>query len=200
MKDFFSLYDKVLHFSLLAQDADQRGFEYNRLLLIYLLVKATEDIKGAIIELGAYRGGTGYMMASITNKQVYLLDTFEGLPVPTGNDKVYQAGKLKAEVQEVYRLCNLSNILVMKGLFADVFKVFKKDVNFSFIHLDADLYQSTKEGIEWAYPKLSKGGVVVIDDYYDTGGGAKKAIDEYFKDKDVKKMKGFRPQLILFKE
>lgn len=56
-----------------------------------------------------------------------------------------------------------------------------------FAHIDVDLYDSTKCAIEFVYPKLTSGGIVVFDDYGDlVSQGAKKATDEFFTDKKEK--------------
>ena len=55
---------------------------------------------------------------------------------------------------------------------------------FQFIHLDVDLYQPTKDSLDFFYPKLAQGGIIVCDDYnFSTFPGAKKAWDEFFNDK-----------------
>ena len=54
----------------------------------------------------------------------------------------------------------------------------------SFLRLDTDLYESTRDQLEILYPKLSKGGVLHLDDYGHCPG-ARKAIDEYFKSKNI---------------
>ena len=47
------------------------------------------------------------------------------------------------------------------------------------MHLDADLYLPTIEGLKFFYPKLSAGGVIIIHDYNHTWDGIKKALDEF---------------------
>jgi len=48
--------------------------------------------------------------------------------------------------------------------------------------LDADLYESTMAGLEWFYPRLSKGGILVSHDY-DTSNGVNLAFEQFFADK-----------------
>ena len=58
------------------------------------------------------------------------------------------------------------------------------DKKFQFIHLDVDLYKPTKDSLNFFYPKLVQGGILVCDDYnYSTFPGAKKALDDFFHDK-----------------
>ena len=50
---------------------------------------------------------------------------------------------------------------------------------FSFVHLDVDLYQSTKDGLAWFYPRLNRGGILISHDY-SNADGVRKAFDEFF--------------------
>ena len=63
-------------------------------------------------------------------------------------------------------------------------KTLKKNApkKISLLRLDTDWYESTKVELNLLFPKLSKGGVLIIDDY-NTWSGCKKAVDEYFKHK-----------------
>ena len=58
---------------------------------------------------------------------------------------------------------------------------------FCFVHADADVYPSTKDICEFFYPRLTPGGLIIFDDYgYSGAPGAKKAVDEYFKNQPDK--------------
>ena len=61
-----------------------------------------------------------------------------------------------------------------------------KDLKFSFVHIDVDLYQPTLDCLEFFFPKLVSGGIIVCDDYNSSQfPGAKNAWDYYFKDKKI---------------
>lgn len=82
---------------------------------------------------------------------------------------------------------------IHEGWFADILPTQLPD-KISFAHLDGDFYSSILESLIYVYPRLSKGAVVVIDDYCDPKQldannilpGVKKACDEFFKDKKEK--------------
>jgi len=78
-----------------------------------------------------------------------------------------------------------SNLFLIKG---DILDTLKENKNIpkqiSFLRLDTDLYATTKFQLEVLYPKLVKGGVLHIDDYGFLPG-ARKAVDEYFKDEKI---------------
>ena len=58
-------------------------------------------------------------------------------------------------------------------------KLFQKQFQAKY-HFDTDYYESTKHELEYLYPLVEKGGIIIIDDY-GTWSGVKKAVDEYFK-------------------
>ena len=74
-------------------------------------------------------------------------------------------------------------IEIYNGWIPDRFKEVENK-KFQFVHLDVDLYEPTRDSLNFFYPKLVQGGVIVCDDYnFSTFPGAKKAWDNFFKDK-----------------
>ena len=74
-------------------------------------------------------------------------------------------------------------ICLYKGWIPERFKDVS-ELQFRFVHIDVDLFQPTKDAIEFFYPRMVKGGVIVCDDYgFDTCPGATKAMDEFFDSK-----------------
>ena len=53
------------------------------------------------------------------------------------------------------------------------------------MHLDADLYKPTLAGLEYFYPRLAKGGVILIHDFNHNWDGVRKAVDEFRKNNDI---------------
>jgi len=75
----------------------------------------------------------------------------------------------------------LTNVILNKGWIPDVFKDYPDD-NYSFVHLDVDLYEPTYTALDYFFVRLNKGGVIVYDDYsYSVFPGAKQAVDHYLK-------------------
>ena len=163
------------------------------------------NIKGDIVECGVWKGGS-IMTIALTlikkksNKKIFLYDTFSGMSPPTKNDYLFSdKTKLAKELlkNDEYLKCiaNISevrkNVLKtkypknkFKFVVGDVKQTLKKiyPKKISILRLDTDWYESTKIELNVLYPKLSKGGILIIDDYK-TWGGCKKAVDEYFKNK-----------------
>jgi hypothetical protein len=57
-----------------------------------------------------------------------------------------------------------------------------KDKVFSLVNLDVDCYESTKKSLEFFYPRMSRGGIIISHDYI-TAPGVKKAFDDFFEGK-----------------
>lgn len=141
--------------------------------------------KGDLAELGVYRGGiTKFMSALFPDKTVYAFDTFEGMPEEMITDKdiveVYPPGKFD-DVEDVLKYLDEPNIEIRKGLFPNTTQGLE-DKKFSFVHLDADLYESTMTGLEFFWPRMTKKGVIIFDDFEcPNTPGVKLAFDDYFK-------------------
>ena len=163
---------------------------------------------GDIVECGIWRGGNLFLAKKIQDKyyneikrKFYGFDTFEGMPQPSAYDgekinKIYQSFKDKNEPWTKASLDDVKNS--SKKLFSDInqFNFIKGKVEetlldkknlpnkISLLRLDTDLYESTKIELEILYPLLVEKGILIIDDYGDFQG-CRKAVDEYFLDKNV---------------
>jgi hypothetical protein len=147
-------------------------------------------IKGSAVECGVARGGSGATIAAgltqaDTSRQVFLFDTFEGLPAPTREDPDYERavrfiGKCRGGLEEVHDLfqrLRLRNYRLIKGLFQDTLPMADIE-HISLLHIDGDWYESTKVCLENLWDRVSEGGIVQIDDYGEWQG-CKKAVDEF---------------------
>ena len=74
------------------------------------------------------------------------------------------------------------------------------DARFCFAHIDLDLYQGVRDSLDFLYPRLSHGGVIVLDDYgFASCPGARKAVDEFFQDKPERPLALSTSQAIIHK-
>jgi len=158
---------------------------YTEAYQLYKIVGAAEKVKGEIAEVGVYMGGSAKIICEAKGrKPLYLFDTFEGLPEVGKKDSSGQFYKSKfttpfSEVKKY--LSNYPNVYFYKGFFPETADAIK-DKKFSLIHLDVDLYGSTLTSLQFFYPRMSKGGVIVSHDYSYVPG-VKQAFDEFFQDK-----------------
>ncbi len=142
-------------------------------------------IPGDLAELGVFRGGVGYLMAkACPERTVRLFDTFTGIPWD-GYDPAIDSHKpgqfawAMSDVQDDLRDC--PNVTYHPGLFP----LTAAGETFALVHLDADLYASTRAGLEYFWPRLSPGGCIIFDDWlWPMCGGVKKAVGEFFAERD----------------
>lgn len=142
-----------------------------------------DNIPGDLVETGVWRGGAsifmrGYLAAwEMMDRVVWVADSFEGLPVPSlpqdeGYD--YSAAKVPIlaisleEVQENFRRYNLldNQVQFLKGWFCDTLPTAPIE-QVAVLRLDGDLYESTMDGMNALYHKVSPGGFIIVDDYGD---------------------------------
>ena len=152
---------------------------------IYMAVKTTQKVPGDIAEVGVYRGGSAKIICSAKgDKALHLFDTFEGLPKVEDIDMVwpFYEGKFAASYEGVRDyLKENENVHFYKGIFPATSDPVKDKV-FSLVNLDVDCYESTKKSLEFFYPRMSRGGIIISHDYI-TAPGVKKAFDDFFEGK-----------------
>lgn len=152
--------------------------------MMMAIAKSVQKIQGDFAEVGVYKGGSALLLCEVKgNKKLHLFDTFEGLPDLTtfDNKELFCRSQFLAQYEEVKkRLSKHQNITINKGLFPSTAEYIKNET-FSFVNLDVDLYESTKSCLEFFYPRMNHGGVIMSHDYVDSIG-VRKAFDEYFSD------------------
>jgi O-methyltransferase len=135
---------------------------------------------GHAAEVGVYKGGTGFLIGQIfKERKVYLFDTFAGLPAVTDGVDYHHAGDFDdVNFEAVKQLCSAPCFEIRKGFFPATAEGI--DAPFAFVHLDADLYQTTLDGLNFFWPKLVPGGLIILDDFYwNQCPGVAKAVIEF---------------------
>ena len=183
---------------------------------LFALIRACKyvlkaGIPGAFVECGVWKGGSVMAMAETMiesderERDIYLFDTFEGMPRPTEEDVDY-TGKKASETFDEKKIdedsSNWGNVSLevvkanlnlvtypihllhfVKGKVENTIPKSAPD-QIAFLRLDTDFYTSTKHELEHLFPRLAKGGVLIIDDYGHYMG-ARKAVDEYLAENHV---------------
>jgi len=170
---------------------------YKRLKNFELCIREVHEnkIDGDIVETGVWRGGACIYAKYLLNqlgdekRNIWLVDSFEGLSKPdTENfpeDKglnLHQYEELSVSVEEVKRNfenygVNDDRVKILPGLFKDTLP--DSPINsISVLRLDGDLYESTIQSLFYLYPKLTKGGYCIIDDW-GAIPACKKAVIDY---------------------
>jgi O-methyltransferase len=168
------------------------------------------NIAGDVVECGVWKGGS--IMAAlqtlvyqqITNKNIYLYDTFEGMSEPTNEDKSFDGRAAQMQLNEADKLKSivwcystldevqaniakidypLANIHFVQGKVEDTIPATMPE-KIAILRLDTDWYASTKHELVHLFPRLVRGGILIIDDY-GHWEGCRKAVDEYFEAQNI---------------
>ena len=204
--EFHAIWKEVQPYTMTSVE---RG--YSLFKAVEYIVK--NKIPGNLVECGVWKGGSCMLIAKTlmlfgdSSRKIYLYDTYEGMPKPTKEDVISWNGRSVLEKWEedksgtkdnfgswavgleevrtnVYSTAYPEDLFVfIPGDVAVTLKEIKPD-EISLLRLDTDWYASTVEELETLYPLLVNKGILIIDDYghFD---GARKAVDEYFKNRPV---------------
>jgi O-methyltransferase len=171
-------------------------------------------ISGDLVECGVWRGGSMMAAAGqllrlkAADRTLHLFDTFEGMPPPTEHDVDSQGtaatrlfganGRdpaqgelpwLAASVEQVREAMTLTGypperVRLIKGRTEDTLPAAAPE-SIALLRLDTDWYESTRHELRHLYPRIVRGGVLLIDDY-GYWQGSRKAVDEYLREHDVR--------------
>jgi O-methyltransferase len=145
-----------------------------------------EEIPGDFVECGTWRGGASFLMAKlleqnkVSDRKVWMFDSFEGLPVPTELDgekaQTYSKGETdfyfdncSASIEEVHRAIarlGIKGAIPIKGWFNETLPRYGPTIGqIALLRLDGDWYESIKTCLTELYRFVSPGGFIVFDDY-----------------------------------
>ena len=152
-----------------------------------------KKIEGSFAELGVYKGSTARLIHNYApERQLHLFDTFEGFTDRSvGTEKGHTNFDTKGSKFSDTSISGAKslispqndNVVFHQGYFPDSLPKDFPEQKFAFVHLDADLYEPTFEGLKYFYSRMSKQGVILVHDY-NAWIGARKAVDDFFADKD----------------
>jgi O-methyltransferase len=199
--------------AIIAEANQYSMTNFNRQAALIEAVRHIErrQIRGAFVECGVWRGGSVLAMLrtllslGVTDRDIYLYDTFEGMTEPTEADvSAYHGSALSAwkvaqgKGERVWKEFfnesyfneeDVRRLLVSTGYPAERLHFVKGPVEqtipsivpdaIALLRLDTDWYESTRHEMQHLYPLLPQGGALIIDDY-GHWDGCRKAIDEFF--------------------
>jgi len=181
---FQTKFQNVKGHSLVNENACYNLYEFGRYC---------SHLDGDFAECGVYKGGTAYMLAdvlmslSLQSKSLHLFDTFSGMPSTADKDpsghKQGEYGDITLEEVKAY-LNPFPFIIFHPGFIPETFRGLE-DNRYAFVHVDVDLYQSTKDSLSFFYDRMIKGGIILFDEYGKIGyeRSERLAVDEFFQDK-----------------
>lgn len=154
------------------------------------LLNLIDGLPGDSAECGAFHGASSWLICEHlknTAKIHHIFDSFEGLSDPSETDgRHWQPGDLQVDEAAVRNNLSSYRVETYKGWIPSRFEEIS-DQRFCFVHIDVDLYQPTLDSLNFFYPRMVSGGILICDDYgFSTCPGAKQAFDTYMQDKEEK--------------
>jgi O-methyltransferase len=154
---------------------------------LHSLATVFSRLPGELAEVGCFQGGSTKMICEAKgDKILHVFDTFEGLPKASSPDHgVHDEKQYSCSLDSVRTyLKDYPNLRFYKGRFPETAGPIN-DCRFSFVHCDVDLYESTLACLQFFYPRLMPGGVLLSHDY-SVLAGVKTAFQEFCADKPEK--------------
>jgi O-methyltransferase len=203
-KSFALVRRKPLNMSIREAGRDWPFFAYSmaghrRLENVRMCVEDVlrNDVPGDLIETGAWRGGTTIFMRAllkvygVTDRKIWVADSFEGLPVPKNESDGWdlsQVDYLKVSLDQVRSNFQRFDLLdeqveFLKGWFCDSLPKAPIE-NLAILRLDGDMYSSTMDALQNLYHKVSKGGYVIVDDYY-SWPSCRNAVTDFLAERSI---------------
>ena len=138
----------------------------NEAFTLYSLARAQSSFEGVMAEVGVYQGCSAKIISMASGGvPLHLFDTFAGLPTPdAGEHERMREGHYAASLDRVRSFLADRACSFYPGLFPDTAGP-AEYLRFSFVHLDVDLKASTLACLDFFYPRMVPGGVILTHDY-----------------------------------
>lgn len=175
---------------------DDTGPKIRRMYQVRNILHSVKGIKGEWAECGTFKGSMALLMAEYAsrynllddNSNIHLFDSFDGLAKPSIEDMGTNMieGDYTGTLDEVKNnLASYDSVKYYKGWIPDRFNEVE-DKLFSFVHIDLDFYEPIRDSLNFFIPRMSSGGVILLDDYacFETPG-ALKALEESVEKTDI---------------
>lgn len=190
----------VMPYSLISPP----GLEHTHDLAVDLVRR---QVPGCFVECGIAQGGSAALIAQVAvsegqDRHCWFFDSFEGLPKPTEDDfdqgetgrhvRPLPRGSCLGTYEQVSRLLfdtmklqrNVATLV--KGWFQDTLSVTVDQMgSIALLRIDGDWYASTRCCLEHFYDEITPGGYVIVDDYFSCFG-ARRATDEFLRNRGIK--------------
>jgi len=141
------------------------GNDYVRLATLELLCRRLADVPGAAAELGVYRGFFARCINQLfPERKLYLFDSFEGFGEEAQASESFQAAHRNTAIEKVLAIMPYpEKVIVKPGFFPDSLNGLEEQ--FCLVSLDVDFYQTTLDGLRYFWPRLEKGGYLLLHDW-----------------------------------
>lgn len=171
--------------------SDQVNAAQVQVILLELEKTLQRDIPGDIVEFGCYIGTTSLFIRRLLNelhdeRAFHAYDSFAGLPEKSMQDssgagEQFKAGELSVSKKQFIREFQKAGLrppIIHKGWFSELTTADVPE-QIAFAFLDGDFYESIKDSLKLVLPRMSQGGVIIVDDYArEALPGAARAVHE----------------------
>ena len=156
-------------------------------LQILVCVRAARQLDGAMAEAGVLMGGSARLICEAKgHSPLHLFDVFDTLQSPSDAAPSPLEQALRNHFKDTHGtigqvrrlLAPYEEVNLHPGIFPDSVPDDVRDLRFSFVHLDMDLAESTRAGLEFFHPRLVQGGILIGDDYGDAA--VRETFADYF--------------------
>jgi hypothetical protein len=177
----------------------------SKILAHYEIYKMIKEITGEIVECGVFKGASYLRFAMFReifsnpySKKIIGFDTFGKFPETSFQDDekartqfIDSAGSDSISKEQLLKILDNKglnkHVELIEGDITETVPEYVKanpELKISLLNLDTDIYEPAVSILEYLYPKITKGGILMLDDY-GTHPGETKAVDEFFKNKDI---------------
>tara|TARA_B100001559_G_scaffold119012_1_gene100226 strand:+ start:57 stop:719 length:663 start_codon:yes stop_codon:yes gene_type:complete len=177
----------------------------SKILSHYEIYKMIKEVPGEIVECGVFKGASFLRFAMFReifgnpfSKKIIGFDTFGKFPETNFQDDkkarnkfIDSAGEDSISKDQLFEILNQKNLNRHLDLIeGDITKTVpdyvktNPELKISLLNLDTDIYEPAVSILENLYPRITKGGILMLDDY-GTHPGETKAVDEYFQNKNI---------------
>ena len=139
--------------------------DYVRLATLELLCRRLGDVPGAAAELGVYRGFFARCInLLLPERKLYLFDSFAGFSEDACAPEAFQAAHRNTAADKVLAIMpNPERVILKPGFFPESLEGLEE--RFCLVSLDVDFYRTTLEGLRYFWPRLHKGGYLLLHDW-----------------------------------
>lgn len=187
---------KILHYRLFSRVSPFTQQGYGALSQVYDFMKWIDNdgVGGGAVEIGCWKGGVGALMGRMTDRDIWLFDSFEGFPEHSEKDDSMQVQKKndskrmfasEMDVRNAFKTLGVKKPPhVVRGWVEKTIPQ-QKDImgKIALLRIDVDLYEPTKAALE-LYDNISPGGIIIMDDY-EKWVGARRALYEFFTERNI---------------
>jgi O-methyltransferase len=141
-----------------------------RLYELWYLDDQLKHVEGEYIEIGTYKGGSAALIAKKnSNSTFFVCDTFQGVASASEHDNKYLGGEhsdvTKKDIVNFFNSLQIKNYKIIEGIFPESASNFLDNTKIKYCHIDVDTYLSAKNSYDFLWNKISKGGMIIFDDY-----------------------------------